>query len=68
VAAACGDLVALISGRPATINRWRYAELAADGFVCRVDRLRELLGVEAEIGVDQGVAETGAWYRSAGWL
>ena len=68
VAAACGDLLGLVSGRPATINRWRYAELAADGFVCRVDRLRDLLGVVAEIELDQGVAGTGDWYRSEGWL
>jgi dihydroflavonol-4-reductase len=68
VAAACGDLFGLISGRPATINRWRYAELASEGFVCRVDRLRDLLGVEGEIDVDQGIAETGNWYRSEGWL
>jgi dihydroflavonol-4-reductase len=68
VAAACGDLFGLISGRPATIDRWRYAELASDGFVCRVDRLRERLGVEAEIDLDQGVADTGDGYRSEGWL
>jgi dihydroflavonol-4-reductase len=68
IAAACGDLIGLISGRRATINRWRYAELASEGFVCRVDRLRELLGIEAEIDMDQGVADTGNWYRSEGWL
>jgi nucleoside-diphosphate-sugar epimerase len=68
VAAACGDLYGQITGRPGTINRWRYAELAAEGFVCRVDRLRERLGVEAEIDADKGVTETGDWYRSEGWL
>jgi nucleoside-diphosphate-sugar epimerase len=68
VAAACGDVLGLISGRPATINRWRYAEMASDGFVCRVDRLRDVLGVVAQIDIGHGIAETGRWYRSEGWL
>lgn len=68
VAAACGDVLGLISGRPATINRWRYAEMASGGFVCRVDRLRDVLGVVAQIDIGQGIAETGRWYRAEGWL
>jgi nucleoside-diphosphate-sugar epimerase len=68
VAAACGDVAGLITGRPAAINRWRYAELASGGFVCFVDRLRDGLGVVAHIDIGPGVAETGRWYRSEGWL
>ena len=68
VAAAFGDVFGLITGRPATINRRRYTELASPGFVCRVDRLREMLGVEARIDLEQGIAETAGWYRAEGWL
>lgn len=68
VAAACGDVLGLISGRPATINRWRYAEMASVGFVCRVDRLRDRLGIVARIDLDDGLKETAAWYRQEGWL
>ena len=68
VAAAFGDLFGLVTGRPATINRRRYAELASEGFVCRVDRLREMLDVEAETDLELGIAETAGWYRAEGWL
>jgi nucleoside-diphosphate-sugar epimerase len=68
VAAAVGDLQGLISRRPAVINRWRYAELTAEGFVCRVDRLREGLGVVARTGLVEGLAETAASYRRDGWI
>jgi nucleoside-diphosphate-sugar epimerase len=56
VAAAAGDLAGLLRGRPSPINRWRYRELASKGFVCRVDRMRDRLGVEARIGLRDGLA------------
>ena len=68
VAALGGDIVGAVSGRPASINHRRYAELTAEGFVCRVDRLREHLGVVPRMGFIEGIAQTAAWYRSAGWL
>jgi nucleoside-diphosphate-sugar epimerase len=68
IAAAMGDLLARITGRPAVINRWRYAELTAAGFVCRVDRLRERLGVVARLDLREGLEETVASYRRDGWI
>ena len=53
-------------GKPALINSRRYAELASEGFVCRVDRLRDRLGVVAEIGLREGLADAFAWYRQCG--
>jgi nucleoside-diphosphate-sugar epimerase len=38
--------------------------MAAAGFVCRVDRLRDRLGVVAKIEIGDGIAEMGRWYRS----
>jgi nucleoside-diphosphate-sugar epimerase len=67
-AAFAGDLAGMLRGKPAVINSRRYAELASDGFVCRVDRLRDRLGIVAEIGLKEGLADTYAWYRSEGWL
>jgi nucleoside-diphosphate-sugar epimerase len=66
VAAACGDVAGRLTGRVSAINRWRYAELAAAGFVCRVDRLREWLGVVAQVEIGDGIAEMGRWYRAKG--
>jgi dihydroflavonol-4-reductase len=62
------DLATPLVGKPLPLNRWRYTELYADGFVCRVDRLRERLGVVPAIDLRQGFAQTAAWYRQQGWL
>ena len=46
-----------------------YAKLCGyEGFVCRVDRMRDDLGVVAAVGLREGMARTAAWYREAGWL
>jgi nucleoside-diphosphate-sugar epimerase len=66
-AVAC-DVIGRIVRKPLPLNMPRYAELDAVGFVCRVDRLRDLLGVAAATGLREGIAKTTAWYRQAGWL
>ena len=66
--ALAGDVVGRVFSKPMTLNSWRYAEMAADGFVCRVDRMRDALGVVANVGLRDGMARTAAWYREAGWL
>ena len=68
VAVAASDIAGRITGRPLPLNRWRYVELSAEGFVCRVDRLRERLGVVAAIDLEPGMHETATWYRREGWL
>lgn len=68
LAAIAGDVGGMIRGRPSVINSRRYVELASEGFVCRVDRLRDRLGVVAQIDLREGLAETAAWYRHNGWL
>jgi nucleoside-diphosphate-sugar epimerase len=66
-ATAC-DLVGRLLRRPLPLNRDRYIELAAEGFVCRVDRLRDQLGIVAEIDLREGIERTTEWYRRQGWL
>ncbi len=68
LAAWAGDLGGALTGRPQVINSRRYAEMSADGFVCRIDRMRDRLGIVAQIGLTDGMAETAAWYRETGWL
>jgi nucleoside-diphosphate-sugar epimerase len=67
-AAVTCDLVGRIIRRPLLLNLSRYRELAAEGFVCRVDRLRDELGVVPTTELRDGIARTAAWYRQAGWL
>src|SRR5712691_417342 len=68
IAALAGDLGGVVRGTPLPINSRRYAELMAEGFVCRVDRLRERLGIVAEVDLNSGLAETAGWYRREKWL
>jgi dihydroflavonol-4-reductase len=63
-----GDAAGALRGKPLPMNSRRYAELATDGFVCSVDRLRGRLGVVATVGLDEGLAEAAAYYRREGWL
>jgi len=64
IAAWGGDVAGALRGRPAPINSRRFAELNSPGFVCRVDRLRQDLGVEARVGLADGVRRASSWYRS----
>ena len=68
LAAAGCDLIGRVVGRPLPLTRWRYVELSAEGFVCRVDRLRERLGIVAELDLREGLADTAAWYRREGLI
>jgi dihydroflavonol-4-reductase len=68
IAAQMSEALGRIAGRPMPLNRWRYAEMSAEGFVCRVDRMRDGLGVTAAIDLMEGFARTAEWYRREGWL
>ena len=68
LAAAFGDLAGAVRGRPLPINGRRWAEMNSEGFVCRVDRLRDRLGVVAQIDLREGLSRTADWYRREGWL
>jgi nucleoside-diphosphate-sugar epimerase len=59
-----GDLAGALRGRPVLINSRRFVELDSPGFVCRVDRLREDLGVEAQVGLADGLHRAAGWYLS----
>jgi nucleoside-diphosphate-sugar epimerase len=64
VAAELGEWSAAISGKPAVINRRRFTELYSPGFVCRVDRMKEQLGVVAETDLREGLQQAIGWYGS----
>jgi dihydroflavonol-4-reductase len=68
LAAYGGDAVGAVFGKAALINSRRYVELASEGFACRVDRLRDHLGIVAQIGLREGLADAYAWYVREGWL
>ena len=63
-----GDAATAMTRRRPLIDSRRYVELYAEGFVCRVDRLRDRLGAEAQIQLADGLTRTARWYESQGWL
>jgi nucleoside-diphosphate-sugar epimerase len=44
------------------------AEAARHAWICRIDKAQRELGYAPAVGLDEGMAETVAWYRDAGWL
>lgn len=65
--AAAGELSWKL-GRQPLLDRARLTELYADGFVCSVEKLKASLGVEASVALQDGIAQTGDWYRREGWI
>jgi nucleoside-diphosphate-sugar epimerase len=57
-----------VTGRPHILSLEKYAELAAPGWVCRVDRLHALVGFTCATGLEAGVGRTLEWYQKEGWL
>lgn len=62
VAAWAGDVVGGMAGKPVTINSRRFRELTSPGFVCRVDRMRDVLGVVADTDLREGLRRSAGWY------
>jgi nucleoside-diphosphate-sugar epimerase len=60
VLSACGIHVPL--------DRARWREIDAEGFVCRVDKARDQLGFVATTELREGLKETAEWYERAGWI
>jgi nucleoside-diphosphate-sugar epimerase len=66
--AACVGELAWMVGREPIIDGDRLKELRSEGFVCSVDRAREVLGFTAAIGLLEGAARTAQWYQDRGWV
>ena len=62
--ALAAEAVAKVSGRPGLVNRGKIAELYHPDWVCR----EGTLSLPDPTGFGEGLAETLAWYRDAGWL
>jgi nucleoside-diphosphate-sugar epimerase len=65
---AWGGQLAWRFGEEPLLDRARLTELGAEGFVCAVDRAREVLGITAAVRLPDGLARTAQWYRNQGWV
>jgi len=62
------ELASRIRGRPSILSRAKIAEACCRYWVCDTSRARQELGFVARKSLRQGIEETLAWYRAAGWL
>ncbi len=56
------------TAKPGVLNRQKYAELSAEGWVCSTDKLKLGLGLSCSTPLKAGLAETVRWYEEQGWL
>lgn len=63
-----GEVQAMLTGRSALLNRDRFRELSAPGFVCSVNKIDAALGWRASVEIGAGLADAARWYGEAGWL
>ena len=62
------ELWARVTGRPAVLSREKIAEACCEAWLCDPSRAAEELGFQARTPLEEGLAETLAWYKEAGWL
>jgi nucleoside-diphosphate-sugar epimerase len=65
--ATVGSALSLFGIR-APVDRARWKEIDAEGFVCRIDKARDQLGFVATTDLREGLKETAEWYLREGWL
>lgn len=63
-----GDLIGKIRGKAPLFGMDKLREASASGWVCDPAKIRSELDWEPAIGLTERYAETGEWYRQAGWL
>jgi nucleoside-diphosphate-sugar epimerase len=60
--------LARLRGRATMLSPDKADELLAPAWTCSSEALARDAGWRAAIALEQGLAETAAWYRAAGWL
>jgi nucleoside-diphosphate-sugar epimerase len=68
VVGACTELWAHLCGKPGIVSREKIAEARCMAWTCDTTRAQEELGFVAPTSLDEGLKQTLAWYKEAGWL
>ncbi len=63
-----GDCIARISSKPQVINSQKVKEAVQEGWVCNIDKIKELLNFIPHVELEAGLESTYLWYKNAGWL
>ncbi len=64
----CAEMWSTLTRRPAILSREKIREARCPAWLCDTRRAREEFGFEARTSLEEGLAETLAWYKEAGWL
>lgn len=67
-AGAGAEAVARLLARTPAFDRRRARDLARLRWTCRIDATERALGWRPAVGLADGLARTGEWYRERGWL
>jgi nucleoside-diphosphate-sugar epimerase len=65
---AMSEVVCRVMNKPSLLNRQKYSELRAPGWVCDAGRLRMEVGFTASTRLSEGIRQTIVWYREKGWV
>jgi nucleoside-diphosphate-sugar epimerase len=68
LAAFGGEIMSSLDKKPRLFNRNKAAMGRAEAWTCDPRALFSDLGRRAEIGLEEGVERSWAWYREAGWV
>jgi len=68
VAGAIGEAIGRMRGRAALLNFDKIREATARGWVCSDEKISSTLGYRPAATLEEGFAETVAWYREHGWM
>lgn len=64
----CAELWSRIGGKPGIVSREKVAEALCQWWTCDTRRAADELGFEAPTSLPDGLSQTLAWYKEAGWL
>ncbi|MGM0705776.1 MAG: NAD-dependent epimerase/dehydratase family protein [Bacteroidota bacterium] len=65
---AASELWGKVTGSYPALNREKAREIRYAATMCSSEKARRMVGYEPAIALDEGVAETIAWYREQEWL
>ena len=65
---ACGEAWSRITGKPGILSREKVLEARCMAWTCDTRRAAEELGFVAPTSLEEGLRESLAWYKEAGWL
>jgi dihydroflavonol-4-reductase len=68
LAAVGSESVGRLTGKPSILSRDKLREAQQPEWICDPALARSNLGFEPRVSLEEGVAQTLAWYKSSGWL